>query len=154
MVAFKITRKSVFLIANIYIYIFRCTSVKRSCFVSEDVPCSLGHLKGSEHFLSPYDNTYILYLHIYIYLRAAAPAADPGRMVNEWNQIGINVLRCFALLGFPLFSYVYFYKIYLIKYFAIVRKFTHQTPSPPWAVPRRLQPECRSWAREIIHFMK
>ena len=71
--AFKITRKSVFLIANIYIYIFRCTSVKRSCFVSEDVPCSLGHLKGSEHFLSPYDNTYILYLHLYIYIFGLTP---------------------------------------------------------------------------------
>ena len=47
-------------------------------------------------------NIIIHYIYIY-YLRAAAPAADPGRMVNEWNQIGINILRCFALLGFPLF---------------------------------------------------
>ena len=44
------------------------------------------------------------------YLRAAAPAADPGRMVNEWNQIGINILRCFVLLGFPLFHMYIFMK--------------------------------------------
>jgi len=33
------------------------------------------------------------------YLRAAAPAADPGRSGNESNQMGTNILRCFALSG-------------------------------------------------------
>ena len=41
--------------------------------------------------------------------------------------------------------------IYLMKYFDIVRKPTHQTPLPPWAVPRRLQPECGSRARELLN---
>ena len=50
------------------------------------------------------------YIMIYLYLRAAAPAADPGRMINEWNQIGINILRCVALLGFPLFHMYIFMK--------------------------------------------
>jgi hypothetical protein len=30
------------------------------------------------------------------YLRAAAPAADPGRIGKEAKQIGIKTLRCFA----------------------------------------------------------
>ena len=38
-----------------------------------------------------------------------------------------------------------------MKYFDIVRKPTHQTPLPPWAVPRRLQPECGSRARELLN---
>ena len=50
------------------------------------------------------------YTHAIYYLRAAAPAADPGRMINEWNQIGINILRCVALLGFPLFHMYIFMK--------------------------------------------
>ena len=29
-------------------------------------------------------------------LRAAAPAADPGRIGKEAKQIGIKTLRCFA----------------------------------------------------------
>ena len=33
-------------------------------------------------------------------LRAAALAADPGRSGNESNQMGTNILRCFALSGF------------------------------------------------------
>ena len=33
---------------------------------------------------------------LYIYLRAAAPAADPGRIGKEAKQIGIKTLRCFA----------------------------------------------------------
>ena len=32
----------------------------------------------------------------YEYLRAAAPAADPGRIGKEAKQIGIKTLRCFA----------------------------------------------------------
>ena len=48
-------------------------------------------------------------LSYHYHLRAAAPAADPGRMVNEWNQIGSNILRCFAPWGFPLF---HMYKIF------------------------------------------
>ena len=36
-----------------------------------------------------------IYIHI-IYLRAAAPAADPGRIGKEAKQIGIKTLRCFA----------------------------------------------------------
>jgi hypothetical protein len=31
-----------------------------------------------------------------LYLRAAAPAADPGRIGKEAKQIGIKTLRCFA----------------------------------------------------------
>ena len=34
--------------------------------------------------------------YIYTYLRAAAPAADPGRIGKEAKQIGIKTLRCFA----------------------------------------------------------
>ena len=53
--------------------------------------------------------------------------------------------------------YVYFHNVYLIflnaisltRYFDIVRTPTHQTLLPPWAVPRRLQPESGSWAREL-----
>ena len=45
---------------------------------------------------------------------------------------------------------IYIYK-YLMKYFDIVRKPTHQTPLPPWADPRQLQPECGSWARELLN---
>ena len=47
-------------------------------------------------------------------LRAAAPAADPGRIGKEANQIGIKTLRCFAPWGFRPFSYVYCCEIYLI----------------------------------------
>ena len=78
------------------------------------------------------------------------PRKNGQWMKPNWHQYS-SVLRTFR---FSPFSYVYFYAIYLIKYFDIVRKPTHQTPSPPWAVPRRLQPECGSWAREIIHFIK
>ena len=40
---------------------------------------------------------YIVYsIRIDIYLRAAAPAADPGRIGKEAKQIGIKTLRCFA----------------------------------------------------------
>ena len=78
------------------------------------------------------------------------PRKNGQWMKPNWHQY-YSVLRTFR---FSPFSYVYFYAIYLIKYFDIVRKPTHQTPSPPWAVPRRLQPECGSWAREIIHFIK
>ena len=78
------------------------------------------------------------------------PRKNGQWMKPNWHQYS-SVLRTFRF--FP-FSYVYFYAIHLIKYFDIVRKPTHQTPSPPWAVPRRLQPECGSWAREIIHFIK
>ena len=52
--------------------------------------------------------------HVYIYLRAAAPAADPGRIGKEAKQIGIKTLRCFAPWGFRPFSYVYCCEIYLI----------------------------------------
>ena len=38
----------------------------------------------------------ILILLITYYLRAAAPAADPGRIGKEAKQIGIKTLRCFA----------------------------------------------------------
>ena len=48
------------------------------------------------------------------YLRAAAPAADPGRIGKEAKQIGIKTLRCFAPWGFRPFSYVYCCEIYLI----------------------------------------
>ena len=48
------------------------------------------------------------------YLRAAAPAADPGRIGKEAKQIGIKTLRCFAPWGFRPFSYVYSCEIYLI----------------------------------------
>jgi len=34
--------------------------------------------------------------YVYVYLRAAAPAADPGRIGKEAKQIGIKTLRCFA----------------------------------------------------------
>lgn len=47
-------------------------------------------------------------------LRAAAPAADPGRIGKEAKQIGIKTLRCFAPWGFRPFSYVYCCEIYLI----------------------------------------
>ena len=50
--------------------------------------------------------SYIHHIYIYIwlvvwnmefpYLRAAAPAADPGRIGKEAKQIGIKTLRCFA----------------------------------------------------------
>ena len=50
----------------------------------------------------------------YGYLRAAAPAADPGRIGKEAKQIGIKTLRCFAPWGFRPFSYVYCCEIYLI----------------------------------------
>ena len=65
---------------------------------------------------------YYIYTYLFIYL-FRAPAA--------W-------VRHFAL---TLTTYSF---IYLMKYFDIVRKPTHQTPLPPWAVPRRLQPECGS----------
>ena len=59
---------------------------------------------------------------------------------------------------FPFFICIFWWTIFdmfewhsLIKYFDIVRKPTHQTLSPPWAVPRRLQPECGSWAREFLN---
>ena len=89
----------------------------------------------------------------FVYLRAAAPAAQ--LIKQNWHTYS-SVLRAF---GFSPFSYVYFDElyliclndIYLIKYFDIVRKPTHQTLSPPWAVPRRLQPECGSWAREFLN---
>ena len=85
-------------------------------------------------------------------LRAAAPARRPRKndqwMKPNWHQHS-SVRRTFR---FSPFSYVYLYEIYLTKYFDIVRKPTHQTPSPPWAVPRWLQPECGSWARESISF--
>ena len=76
-------------------------------------------------------------------------------MKRNWHKYSA-VLRTFRLS--PL-SYVYFCEIYLIclneiyltKYFATVRKSTHQTPSPPWAVPRRLQPECGPWACELLN---
>ena len=48
------------------------------------------------------------------YLRAAAPAADPGRIGKEAKQIGIKTLRCSAPWGFRPFSYVYCCEIYLI----------------------------------------
>ena len=51
---------------------------------------------------------------IRFYLRAAAPAADPGRIGKEAKQIGIKTLRCFAPWGFRPFSYVYCCEIYLI----------------------------------------
>ena len=89
-----------------------------------------------------------------IIIKGCRPCRRPRKngqwMKPNWHQYS-SVLRTFR---FSPFSYVYFYAIYLIKYFDIVRKPTHQTPSPPWAVPRRLQPECGSWAREIIHFIK
>ena len=47
-------------------------------------------------------------------LRAAAPAADPGRIGKEAKQIGIKTLRCFVAWGFRPFSYVYCCEIYLI----------------------------------------
>ena len=74
---------------------------------------------------------YILYIiyNIY-YLRAAALAADPGRMVNEWNQIGINILRCFALLGFPLFHmYIFMQYINIFDKIFWYSKKTHP-PNP------------------------
>ena len=49
-----------------------------------------------------------------------------------------------------IYTFVYLF-IYLMKYFDIVRKPTHQTPLPPWAGPRRLQPECGSRARELLN---
>ena len=51
---------------------------------------------------------------LFFYLRAAAPAADPGRIGKEAKQIGIKTLRCFAPWGFRPFSYVYCREIYLI----------------------------------------
>ena len=43
-------------------------------------------------------DTVSIYIHTFyhIYLRAAAPAADPGRIGKEAKQIGIKTLRCFA----------------------------------------------------------
>ena len=55
----------------------------------------------------------IFLLHAHL-LRAAAPAADPGRIGKEAKQIGIKTLRCFAPWGFRPFSYVYCCEIYLI----------------------------------------
>ena len=46
------------------------------------------------------------------YLRAAAPAADPGRSGNESNQMGTHILRCFALSGLPPFIlWIYLWNI-------------------------------------------
>ena len=58
---------------------------------------------------------FMIWFMYYIYnLRAAAPAADPGRIGKEAKQIGIKTLRCFAPWGFRPFSYVYCCEIYLI----------------------------------------
>ena len=62
-------------------------------------------IKSEESYIGHYDD---------IYLRAAAPAADPGRIGKEAKQIGIKTLRCFVAWGFRPFSYVYCCEIYLI----------------------------------------
>ena len=65
----------------------------------------------------------IIYIYIYNYLRAAAPAADPGRIGKEAKQIGIKTLRCFAPWGFRPFSYVYCCEIFDRFEFSFVNGF-------------------------------
>ena len=69
--------------------------------------------------------------------------------VHSSNKIDINIVSASHFQASPFYScrffaiyLIYLNEMHLIKYCDIVRKPTHQTPSPPWAVLRWLQPAC------------